>query len=54
MGNKWTSGRHLRVLPRRFEQYFEIEAEGPVMDVMKIQIHPFIKANIVPAGGDLP
>ena len=40
--------------PGRLEQYLEIEPQGPVVDVLKIQIHPFFETDIVPTGGYLP
>ena len=40
--------------PGRLEQYLEIEPQRPVVDVLKIQIHPFLETHIVSTGGNLP
>ena len=40
--------------PGRLEKYLEIEPQGPVVDVLKIQIHPFLETHIVSTGGNLP
>ena len=40
--------------PRRLDQYLEIESQGPVVDVLEIQIHPFLETHIVSTGGNLP
>ena len=40
--------------PGCLEQYLKIEPQGPVVDVLEIQIHPFLAAHIVSTGGNLP
>ena len=40
--------------PRRLDQYLEIETERPGVDVLEIQIHPFLETHIVSTGGNLP
>jgi len=40
--------------PGCLEQYLKIESQGPVVDVLKIQIHPFLETHIVSTGGNLP
>jgi hypothetical protein len=40
--------------PWCLEQYLEIEAKRPVIDVPKIQVHSFFKLNIISTRSDLP
>ena len=36
-----------------FQHDADVQPEGPIIDVLEIQLHPFIEIDIVPAG-DLP
>ena len=36
------------------QKYLEIEAEGPTVDVIKIQLHPFVEIHDLIAAADLP